>query len=442
MAGHSTDNSPPPYKAAIAGRSLAADESGKHAYVVLALLGLVNMFNYMDRMVFSVLLESIKASLELSDAQMGVLGGLAFAAFYAVFGLTVGWMADRYNRVRIVSVCLGVWSAASVACGLAQSFLQLFLARLSLGAGEAGCIPSAHSIIGDHFPPKRRALAISIFTGIGLVGTLIGLTVSGVLLDIVGWRQVFIIFGLPGLALALVLPLILKESVRGRFESTGSSSEALPLFVAVRHLLRIGSVRQILLASTLYYCIFGAWVWIPAYYLRAYQIDAATFSTQGGFCLGIGSIAGILAGGVIVNRLIQRDRRWEFWFPALTAFISAPLFLGAYVAGDILVSYFCLALGAAAVGLGMGPSLGCMHVVTEHRMRATAIALIAFFTSIFAYGLTPVAIGSMSDLFGSRFALDSADSLRWALMVPLALTLWAGVQYLVASKYMQSDRVN
>jgi MFS family permease len=419
-----------------------AEAPGLRAHAALIVLGLVNMFNYMDRTVFSVLLESIKSELLLSDAQMGILGGLAYAAFYAIFGLTVGWMADRYHRIRIISTCLAVWSLASIFCGLARSFLQLFFARLSLGAGEAGCIPSAHSIIGDCFPPQRRALAISVFTGIGLVGTLIGLTVSGVLLERVGWRNVFIIFGLPGLALALLLPLLLKEPERGRFERTGLPIESLPLIQAIRSVFAVRTARRLLTATTLYYCIFGAWVWVPTYYLRAYDISAAQFSTLGGLCLGIGSIVGIIVGGILVNALIGRNRLWEFWFPALTALLTAPLFLLVYLTENIAASYVFLFLGAMAVGLGMGPSLACMHIVTEHRVRATAIALVAFFTSIFGYGLTPVAIGVLSDGFGAYFSVDAATSLRWAMLCPLLLSIAAALMYFVASGSAHQDEVN
>lgn len=411
-------------------------------YFILIMLGLVNLFNYMDRIVFSMLLELIKDELSLSDSQMGLLGGFAFAAFYAIFGLFMGWMADRYNRVNIISVSLAVWSAASAACGIVHSFAQLFFARICIGAGEAGCVPSGHSIIGDCFPPERRSLAIAIFTGLGFIGTLMGMSLSGILVEWVGWRGVFICFGLPGLLFAIVVRLSLKEPGRGQFD-TVSPALASPRFIAsVKQLIGYSAFRHLLIAISLYYCIAGAWVWVPSYFFRSYAVSVTEFGTSGGLLLGIGSIIGIVMGGFFVNKLIGMDARWEFWFPALAIVLSVPLHIALYSVDSITSAYLLLFLSSAVFALGMGPSMACVQVLAPPSIRATAVALMIFTTSLIGYGMMPLLIGILSDVFVSDAGFSQSESLRWALIATLILPLWSALHFVIANRVAANKNDN
>ena len=209
-----------------AAQAIRQPRAANSAAYGLALLTFVSFFNYMDRMVLAVLLQPIKHELGLSDSQLGLLGGLAFAALYATLGLPLARVADRRPRVVILSVCLALWSVMTAATGLARSFLQLFLARMGVGVGEAGCVPSAHSLIGDLFPPERRAFAISVFQAGGIAGLSAGLITTGVIADQFGWRAALAVVGLPGLVLAVVIATTLSEPQRRKAAGPVLTSES------------------------------------------------------------------------------------------------------------------------------------------------------------------------------------------------------------------------
>ncbi|WP_298644335.1 MFS transporter [uncultured Tistrella sp.] len=413
-------------------RSEGGPTIAQGAGLALALLGLINLFNYMDRVLFSVLLEPIKAELGFSDARMGLLGGFAFALFYAVFGLAMGRLADRTNRVRVIAVSLALWSLATAACGLARSFIGLFAARMTVGVGEAGCVPSAHSLIGDLFPPERRAWAVSVFTGIGSLGSMIGLVVAAALVAEHGWRMVFFYFGLPGLALALVIPLVLREPPRGRFDRGGATRPP-ALKPALADLLGSAAVIHLLIAIPFYYVTVGLATWIPAFFQRVHGVGIADFGRSGGLALGLGVLIGTFAGGWLANRLIRRARSWEFRLPALAGLVSAPLFAATFLVGDTGLAYGLLFLAFLVSGLGMGPSMSCMQVVAGPHVRATAIAFMVFATSIISYGGAPALVGLISDLaLAHGLATDGGASLRLALIVTLLPPLISGLFFQAA----------
>jgi MFS family permease len=403
------------------------------AGLALALLGLINLFNYMDRVLFSVLLEPIKVEMGFSDARMGLLGGFAFALFYAVFGLAMGRLADRTNRVRVIAVSLALWSLATAACGLARSFLGLFAARMTVGVGEAGCVPSAHSLIGDLFPPERRAWAVSVFTGIGSLGSMIGLVVAGALVAEHGWRMVFLYFGLPGLVLALIVPLVLREPPRGRFDRTGAAGQPPALKPALAELLGSAAVVHLLIAIPFFYVTVGLATWIPAFFQRVHGVGVAEFGRSGGLALGLGVLIGTFAGGWLANRLIRRARSWEFRLPALAGLVCAPLFAATFLVADTRLAYGLLFLAFLVSGLGMGPSMSCMQVVAGPHVRATAIAFMVFATSIISYGGAPALVGLISDLaLAHGLATDGGASLRLALIVTLLPPLVSGLFFQAA----------
>jgi len=412
-------------------------------YFVLSILGLINLFNYMDRNLFSILLEQIKADLQFTDSQLGVLGGFSFALCYAVFGIILGRVADKKNRVYLLSIALGIWSLASAACGLAKSFLEFFMARVGVGIGEAGCVPSAHSIIGDYFPPKERALAVSVFTGIGTIGSIVGIVVGGALAEAYGWRSVFLIFGLPGVALALVVVFLIKEPSRAQFE-TGLSTHSDTFSQSATKLLSKRTVQLLLLGIPLFYFIIGgAGIWIPSFYVRVHGVSIAEFGRTGGIALGAGYLIGTLAGGVIANKLININRLWEFWLPALAAFVSIPIYWAAFSLDDTSMSYYCLFIASLIAGSGMGASMSSLQVVTESNMRATAVGFMLLATSLIAYGCGPLFVGVGSDLLiESGLAANDGVSLGYALKLSLIAPLLASILFLLASKTAAIDAVN
>lgn len=403
------------------------------AGLALLMLGIINLFNYMDRVLFSVLLEPIKHEMGFSDARMGLLGGFAFALFYAVFGLAMGRLADRSNRVRIIAVSLALWSLATAACGLARGFPSLFAARMSVGIGEAGCVPSAHALIGDLFPPERRAWAVSVFTGIGSLGSMIGLVLAAALVADHGWRQVFFYFGIPGLILAIVTPLVMREPPRGRFDGPPANVAAPGLKTALRQLFANPAVPHLLIAIPFFYVTVGLSTWIPAFFQRAHGVTIAEFGRSGGVALGLGVLIGTFAGGWLVNRLMRRHRAWEFRLPALSALASVPLFAATFLIDDTNLAYGLLFLGFLVSGLGMGPAMSCMQVAAGPHVRATAVALMVFATAIVSYGGGPALIGLISDLaLAHGLAGDAATALRIALILGLIPPLASGLFFQAA----------
>jgi len=419
------------------------NQSRSNKYFALAILGFINLFNYMDRNLFSILLEQIKLDLQLSDSQLGVLGGFSFALCYAVFGIILGRMADSRNRVHLLSFALAAWSLASAACGLARNFFEFFMARVGVGIGEAGCVPSAHSLIGDYFPPAERAFAVSIFTGIGTVGSIVGIVFGAALAESYDWRAVFLIFGLPGFFLALILVFLIKEPVRGKFETKASAKQSTFIFTAYR-LLEKRTIRYLLLAIPLYYFIIGgAGIWIPSFYVRAHGVSIAEFGRTGGLALGLGYLLGTLAGGVLATYLIKKNRLWEFWLPALVSTLSIPLYGAAFTLDCTTMSYYFLFAASLVAGSGMGASMSSLQVVSESSMRAMTVGFMLLATSLIAYGCGPLLVGVGSDILASKGLSGSdGESLAYALKISLIAPLLSSIFFILASKTVAEEAVN
>lgn len=412
-----------------------------HAYAMLVILSLINLFNFMDRVLFSVLLEPIKQDLMLRDSQMGLIGGVAFGLFYGVVGIAAGRLADTRNRVTVLSSALALWSAASALSGQAHSFVQMFAARAAVGVGVSGSSPCAHSLIGDYFPPERRSLALSIFTGIGTAGTMVGLIIGGFLLEALGWRTTFAVFGIGGLLFAPFAWLLLKEPQRGTFERNAMPS--VDWAHSIRVLLARPTVRSLLFGMPMVMAAGGIATWIPAFLQRAHAASASDVATQAGLSLGLGIVGGTLAGGLIVNWLRTRNRLWEFWWPALAAAASAPLMAGFCLAESAQAAYGLLFLSFFFAGSAFAPALACMLVVSEPAMRGTMVALNVLVASVIAYAAAPAYIGFASDyLITQGFGEETGESLRYALLSSLVLPILGTFAFLRAARTANRDAVS
>ncbi len=414
------------------------NKSHQSLFLIVAVLGTINLVNYMDRVLFSLMVEPVKAELDLSDSQMGLLGGFAFAAAYAVFGLVAGRIADSFNRIRLIGAALTIWSAATAACGLANNFIQMFASRLVVGAGEAGCVPAAQSIISDVAPAKKRAFLISIFTGIGTLGTLIGIILGGILIEAIGWRTTFIVFGIFGFFPLILVLFVLREPRASRPEEAPVS--AVDWRADVGEMLKRTEIQILLIAIPMIYTLAGVGTWIPAFFQRTYGINTEEFARAGGALLGIGLILGTFGGGFIANRLVARDMRWEFWWTALSCSLAMLPLLVVYLVDNINLAYAGLFAAFFIAGTSFGPSMACMHTVTKQSVRATAVASMVFTTSLIAYGAVPALIGVLSDVFAGM-GVDVADgtSLQYALLLSMLLPPTASVLFLIASKIAFSD---
>lgn len=401
-------------------------------YALLLLLA-IYVVNHVDRQLMYILVEPVRTDLGLDDWQMGWIVGGGFALFYTFMGIPIGRIADRTNRRNLISLALAVWSLFTAASGLARGFWQLMATRIGVGVGEAGCTPPAHSMISDLFPPERRASALSVYQlGVPL-GTLFGLALGGFLAEEIGWRRAFFLLGIPGVALAVVARLTLREPERGAQEA-GIDTQVQPLGEVLRFMWRMPSLRHSLIgnsAQTLPLAAFGSFN--AAYLQRVHGMSL----TEIGLALGL--IAGLIGGfsvyisGRITDRLGPRDVRWVFWLPLGGALLSAPFSALAY-----LTDSSAIALGAIAVATlfnHLYAALGHAQLqsLVKPRMRAMMSAVALFAMNMVGFGIGPVLVGGLSTLLGGDQAL------RWALVAFVPCFPWAAAHYALAARTYRSD---
>jgi predicted MFS family arabinose efflux permease len=406
------------------------------AWYALSVLTAISLFAHMDRMALALLLEPIKADLHLKDWQLGLLSGFAFAAVYALMGIPLARMADRSSRVRLLAGCMVFWSAMTALSGFARSFPQLFLARMGVGVGEAGYMPSAHSMIGDLFSRARRPLAVAIFQSGGSMGTSVGLFVIGLLGHHLGWRASLQIAGLAGLPLALLALLTIREPARPPKTSTGQE----PALHALRALLRRPAYVNLVVAYALgSVCMTGISTWVPTFLIRSFGMNLAEVGAWSGLSSVIGGVLGLMTGGVTASWLAARDPRWELWIPTLAFVLCAPMFVGMCLSQSAWLALVFKTGAIYLAALGSGVTLSTVHSFAEPHRRGTAIAMMLFLTSFLGQGLGAYLIGLFSDLLEP---IAGRESLRYALLISCVILAWSIAHYLLAVRTSARDRVN
>ena len=415
------------------GRTKLIPDMDGYSIRLLIVLGAVSMFNSMDRIIFSVLMEPIRVDLGLSDTAMGLLSGLAFTLFFAVFGIPLARLADRGNRVKLLSAVVGLWSVMTAISGTAQSFVHMFLARAGVGVGEAGCWPISHSLLADRFPPEQRAFALGVFQAAGGVGVLLGLLLAGLVADAVGWRWTFVIIGLPGALLALLVRVSLTEPRLAIAPESGTLSATRS---SIRGLLRLRTYRQILAAYVFTSAgLFGMIQWLPAFLIRNHDLSLSQVGLWYGPVFGTGAVLGLLTGSLLAPRWVVRDRRWELWWTALAYLVSVPIFLGLLVVANPWVVFALLFAVMFISTSGQGPLMAGIQAVAGGQARAMAIAL-ALVAGVVGQTLGTFLVGWFSDAWQFRFGVDA---LRYAMMVPLALLAWGVLHLYLAAGSLQED---
>ncbi|MEE2703714.1 MAG: MFS transporter [Myxococcota bacterium] len=403
----------------------------------LALLLLVYIFNFIDRQVLAILLEDIKLDLGASDTEMGFLSGLAFALFYTIAGIPIARWADRGSRRTIIAVGLTLWSAMTVACGFTRSFVQLALARVGVGIGEAAGTPPSHSLISDYFPPERRATAMSIYaTGI-YFGAMIAYLAGGYLKELFDWRTAFLIVGVPGIPLALLVRLTLREPTRGYWERDRTHSEATPFGDVVRLLFGQRTFVWLLIAASCQSLSgYGFLAWSPTFLIRVHQMGGIEIGIWLGFTIGIAGALGAYLGGLIGDRFGERDERAYLYLAAIVSLASLPfaavfLFESDRVwALSAFVPFYLL--GAMYVGPLWSLVQGLVHV----RMRATASAILLFILNLVGLGAGPLVVGFLNDQLAPRFG---DEAIRYSLMVVAAIGGAATLFFWIASRSLRDD---
>ena len=421
--------------------------SPRYANYVLGLLFLVYVFNFIDRQILSILLDPIKAELGVSDSAMGFLTGLAFALFYTVAGIPIARWADSGTRRTIIALGLFAWSAATACSGLARNFLQLALARVAVGVGEAAGSPPAHSLISDYFPPERRATAISIYSSGIYVGVMFGYLAGGWLGELFSWRIAFFVVGLPGVVLAVVVRATVREPVRGRTERgvTGhgraesgavdagrESAREVARFLMARRTFVLAALGCGLTAFSGYG--FGAWV--PAFLGRVRGMSGGEIGTWIGLANGITGAAGSILGGYAADRLGVRDLRWYLWVPALTTLAAIPLAIPFLLIENEVVAlafYFPFNFFGSAF---LGPVIAVTYSLVKVRMRALASAILLFILNLIGLGAGPQVVGILNDLLAGRFGVEAV---RYSLLIVDLLAVSAVVLFALAARTLKRD---
>lgn len=412
--------------------------------LALGILLAVYCFNFIDRTIVSILQEPIKAELELSDTQLGLISGTAFALFYSVLGVPVARIAERIDRPRIIAVALASWSAMTMLCGLATNFLQLFLFRVGVGIGEAGGTPPAHALISDMFPAERRATAISIYSlGVPL-GILFGAVAGGTLGEALGWRAAFLLMGAPGLLLALLVLFVIRDPRSAARATMSDPVPPPPLRAALAHLLArrafVHLVAGITVASTAGY---GILAFTAPFFMRQFEMGLASAGYATGLISGVAAGVGTLLGGLLVDRAMRRDLRFGAWIPAMGLALAAPLSIAAYLQGTQQMVIALLLLSGTAQFLYLGPTYALVQTLAAPAMRATASALVLLVVNLVGLGIGPPLTGWLSDYFaaasGAANSDASADGLRIALTATATLFLWGAFHYGLAARHLPDD---
>jgi len=397
----------------------------------LFVLVLVFTSSHVDRQIMGILGQPIKESLQISDTQLGLLTGIMFAVFYATLGMPMAMWADRRNRRNLISFSVFLWSGMTALCGAAASFTQLLLLRIGVGVGEAGSNPPSHSIIADLYPKEERATAMAIFgTGINW-GILIGFLVGGWINEWYGWRTAFVVVGLPGIFLAVLVRFTLKDPPRGYAEAKGQElpkAKPPPFWRVAKFMFNNPVLRNIVAAGTLIaFTGYASVIWVPIYLVRIHGMGTGEVGTYLALFIGVGGAVGIYLGGRLADLLAARHgEQWLPWIVAVTSLLGIPFLYFCFMASTQTGALWAYALPAALGTVYVAPGFALIQNQTPTEMRSVAAAINLFISNIIGLGLGPFCVGFFSDVFSPEYGLDG---LRYALMTTLVVILWGAFHY-------------
>ena len=365
------------------------------AGLTLTILVVTFALNFMDRQILAILAESIKRDLALSDTQVGLLYGLAFAALFATVGIPIARYADRSDRARIVTWSLVLFSLMSAVCGLAANYWQLIGARIGVAIGEGGTNPASHSMISDLYPVERCSTAMAIFSLGPHIGVLGGFLIGGWVGQFWGWRAAFLVAGLGGLLFALPSFILLEEPTR---RASDVSVPGLPIGTALRAITARASSRHLFAGATVFsvaaYAVIG---WLPSLLIRGNGLSTAAAGSVLALVLGVAGGGGTLVGGALADRLGKGDPAWRLNLVAIVLLLMTPAWTAVFLATRTPAVLALLVLPGALLGFYLGPTFAMVQSLAEPKLRATAAALLLFLGSVFGLGLGPLAVGALSD---------------------------------------------
>jgi MFS family permease len=402
-----------------------------NAFYALGLLAMINVFNFVDRQVITILFEPIKHELHLSDTALGLLGGMGFAIFYALMSIPLGWVADVWSRRKLISLGVAAWSAMTAACGFAQSFGQLFGARIGVGVGEASFGPAALSLISDLFPPHRRSTAQAVFAAGVPIGAGVGLIVGGLVAAQYGWRAAFYLLGAPGLVLAL-LAWGLREPARGSAEGFGPIEAGRDTARLVEVLFKTRTLRYHYFGVALIvFAIAGFSIWAPSFLLRHHGLTIRQAGAFSGLMFATAGLVGVMLGGTLADWMARRRVDGRMRLVLYGAVAAAPLTVGTLYIESFPAFAACFWANSAISSMWFSPASSTVHDVVEPRHRGIAMAVYFAFINILGFAMGPLAVGLLS---------DASHDLRIGMLLCPAAGILGAIILRMGARHLEGDR--
>lgn len=425
----------------------------------LGLLLVIYIFNFLDRQIVNILAEPIRNDLGLADWQLGMLTGLAFALFYTVLGIPIARLAEKANRVKIISAAVGVWSLFTVLCGFAGNFVQLLLARIGVGVGEAGCTPPAHSLISDYVPREKRASALAFYSmGIPL-GSLAGMALGGIIADAWGWRAAFFVAGAPGVILAILAFFTLPEPRKGADRKIIANPNSPSLMDAVRELKSKSAFWWMAGGAAITAMVsYGHIAFYGSFFLRNHgeglaeisaSLNAATGIALGpvgfigltlGLIIGVFGAAGTYFGGYLADRAARLDARGYAIVPGIAAIVSIPPFIAVFLVPNVAVALAIMAVPVFIGAIWYGPVFASAQTLVQPRTRATASAVLLFMINLIGLGLGPLSVGLVSDALA--VTMGPAEGIRWSIIIFGVVGGLAAIAFFMSARTLREQVVS
>ncbi|WP_066682463.1 MFS transporter [Caulobacter sp. CCH9-E1] len=409
--------------------SAAVQEPDRRAWVALACLWFIYVLNFLDRQLLSILAKPIQDTLQITDSQLGLLGGLYFAAFYCFIAIPVGWLADRTNRVTVLAIACGVWSAATMACGMARSYSGFAIARMTVGFGEAGGVPPSYAIITDYFPPGRRGTALGLYNLGPPVGAALGIAFGASVAAAFSWRDAFMITGAVGVAAALVLKLVVREPRRGGLDpATAHVPQARAGFGET---LKMFFSHPVLLLASLgsgatQFVTYGLGNFATLFLMREKGMTLGEVAVWYAIVVGVGMSVGIFGSGWLIDRFTRESKRAYGLAPAGALLLAVPCYLGFVAAPHWPTALACLLPAMCLNHVYLSSAVTLVQNTVRPNQRVMSGALLLLVMNFIGLGLGPTYVGAASDFFRAAYPHNSLQVALFTL-VPfygVAITLF------------------
>jgi MFS family permease len=403
----------------------------------LALLCLIGLISFIDRQIITILIEPIKAEFRASDTAMGALTGIIFSGFYAAAAIPLARLSDRYSRRNMIAACLAFWSVMTSLGGIAISFLMLATTRVGVAIAEAGANPASHSLIADLFPLRRRATALGLLSASQAIGIGLGVLLGGVLLSAFDWRTSFFVVGFPGIIVAVLLLLLVREPPRGLSENIATVEDQPPFFETVAALWRIPTYRYLfLVVGCAGFCGYGMLAWGPTFLIRVHEMPVTQIGYWFGGAVGLSLVIGNIAGGWLADRLGEHDLRRYLWIAGagpVLSFLPGLLFIFSPSWQIAIAALFIFQL---ALTTHIPTCFMLCQTLVRPRMRSLASVVVGLASGVFGSGFAPLVIGATNDMLAPSLG---TEAIRYALIMPMCFVLLAAVSAWFGARHVRAD---